>query len=299
MVVTIVDKSPTIIPGKTPKVTKPLPAKDRPVADAAIIFNRDADEGFTAIGKATLQADRDGELTGYTLGWIQMQLMETNWGVYRGKAEKDGSLLGNFGWNSKYPICRDVDSDPKAILYDATYDADAKNGNRFTVPGGVGKRIELVCEFRDFPDWPFPVSVTNNKTNKENYLEEALVELYFCTVLTLRSPDQKKFEHLKHVYWGIGWHCKFTLPDAKGVPGMNLVSGYSAPGRGCKVLDKGPKDVRVTDKLTATEVSVCNARMKERGAAPDQREERNAEFNTKRATRSLDGSTDGYDCFKK
>ena len=301
MAVTIVAKTPKIITGKKPKGSKPEWLVHDVTKDQAIVFNRLPIDGFTAIGKATLKADKAGEAIGYTLGWIQMQLMETRWAIYRGKEDADGSLFGNYGWNANFPICRDVGSDPKAILYDATYDNEdksVKHENRFTVPSGTGTKINMVCEFRDFPTAQFPLFIDNSTTKKVNYIHEVLVEYYFCMVLTLQKPD-KTFEHLKHVYWSIGWHCKFTPPDKNGIPGINPVSGYKHPGKACKVLEKGPADVRVTNKLTAAEVFVCNARAKDRQAAVEVQGTMNYVFNTQRATRSQDDSTESYDCFKK
>jgi hypothetical protein len=293
----IVPKTATIIPAKKPSGTRIQWLIHETTKEEAIVFNSDAADGFTALGKVTLAGADEASLAGYTLGWIQVQLMETQWAVYRGREESHGSIFVNNGWKPAFPICRDGGDDPQDLLYDAEYADDAKFKNRATVPRNAGKKIQLTCEFRDFPNQQFELFMTNPVTKAKNYIDEAALELYFCTVLTLLKPD-KTFEHLKHVYWGIGWHCRFTPPDAKGVPGVHPVKGYKHSGKVCSVLDGAPTDARIKDNLTAAKITTCNVRASEREPVADSRKDKNAVFNTTGATRSKDKSTEKYSCFK-
>ena len=67
---------------------------------------------------------------------------------------------------------------------------------------------------------------------RRNYLAEAMTELYFCTVLTLLSPAGE-VQHLKHIFWNVRWHYKFTPPrEGEGTMGHN--SGVGPRSGACQ-----------------------------------------------------------------
>jgi hypothetical protein len=296
--VSVVSKSADIIPKKKPAGTAPKWMENEKTSEQAMVFNVDATDGFTAIGTARLRGDKEGEIAGYTLGWIQCQLMETNWAIYRGLEEKDGSQIFKYGWKPPMAVCRDAEKN--VILYNADYGSEAaKKGvvNKFVAPKGLKESV-MACEFRDFPSDSFPIQQPNSLTKKTNFIEEAMIELYFCTVLTLLSPDNKTFEHLKHVYWNIRWHYHFKPPDAKGNPLPVPVKGADA-GKLCSVQDGAPKDSRVLEKLIDRTATSCNVRSADINPVVDEKATKSERFDTTRSTRSLDETASTYDCFKK
>ena len=287
--VSVVPKSVDIIPKKQPAGTAPKRVTPQGKPD---IMHFDSD-GFIAIGTACIRGDQVGEIAGYTLGWIQCQLMETNWAIYRGLNEDDGSVLLKYGWKPPMPVCRDT-REKNAILYDAAYDSGG--ANRFVVPKGL-KEVVMACEFRDYPDDNFPIQQPNSLTKRPNFLQEAMVEVYFCTVLTLQEPGGP-FQHLKHVYWNVRWHYSFTPPDAKGNPGVQLVKGQDA-GKVCDVQNGAPTDPQILDKLTDSKATNCNVRSAESNPAVSESLKKSEKYDTTRSTRSADGTADTVGCFKK
>jgi hypothetical protein len=289
--VTVAPKSANITPNKQPPAgTKPEWLVNTETGEEIMAFQSD---GFIATGTAKLRGDSVGEVAGYTLGWIQCQLMETNWAIYRGNKDDDGSTLLDFGWKPPMAVCRDTHEE-KAVLYDEAYDSGG--ANRFVAPKGL-KEVNMTCEFRDFPRDDFQLQVTNSLTNKPNFLDEAMIEIYFCTVLTLQSPGGE-FQHLKHIFWNVRWHYRFTPKDAKGVPGVLPVKGED-PGKYCLVQDGAPTDARILDKLTDGKTTNCTVRMRGRDPIVTPRKGKSETFDTKRLTRSADGTADTIGCFKK
>jgi hypothetical protein len=183
--------------------------------------------GIIALGIADLQGDKDGELAGYTLGWIQCGLMETRWAIYRGLNKNDGSTLLDRGWKHGMPVCRDTKSDT-AILYDEVTD----EGRPFTIdaPGGT-KRFPLAVDFQDWPQDDFEPQLEHATSHKPNFLEEAMVELYFCTVLT--TPHAVRYvptpeAHLLEYPLALQVHT----PGCDGYLGREPRETGAGPGRG-------------------------------------------------------------------
>ena len=173
-------------------------------------------------GSASLTGDPTDKLEGFTLGWINIEWEETNYGIYRGLSASHGSfLLKRDTAPARIAAqCRDT-FNPQSILVDQS----ARGLDHQTVlPGTVVPAksaspflLPLRCEFKDAPGDTYVLQAKNDVTKQMNYLYEVEINMRFCTVLTLQWPD-KHFEHLKHVFWKMHWHYFFKPPAKAGDP---------------------------------------------------------------------------------
>ncbi|MBV9210694.1 MAG: DUF4157 domain-containing protein [Acidobacteria bacterium] len=218
--------------------------------------------------------DLDGENNppdpsrGWTLGMIQLQFVETNWGHYRGAVNQDGSM---FVQRARPPArmsqaCRDT------VNFGAIFADNNPPPPAFRVPGIFPR--DLYDQFETLPNEIFPVYMgisfsdaptatykavlTNTRTRQPNYLHELQVELLFCSILSLRSPAGD-FQHLKHLYWNVRWQSRFEPVNPRMLPGplrMIPVGGGTA-AHVSPVYEGGPIDRRFVNIITQPTVK-CN-----------------------------------------
>jgi hypothetical protein len=78
----------------------------------------------------------------------------------------------------------------------------------------------MTATFSDAPHESWPLTRTNSRTGKINFLREVQLEFHFCTILALMDPDptlkvfalldlENAFQYLKHVFWNVHWQAKF------------------------------------------------------------------------------------------
>src|SRR5271165_7075532 len=140
-------------------------------------------------GEVKLTGDED-EIAGCTLGFVQMQFVETFWCHYRGKTNTDGSMLIQRGLAParQQQTCRDC--------------LDKERSNIFLNVDELGKLdgparppVKLATGMEDQPNASALLGQLNSITNATNLLHEAQLERHFCAILTLQTPDGS-FRHL-------------------------------------------------------------------------------------------------------
>ncbi len=211
---------------------------------------------------------------GWTLGLIQLQWIETNWGYYRGRANTDGSCMLQRARPPARPTqgCRDT------LAVGAIFVDNNPGLDRTTAAAGARFPIGMTANFFDAPSDQFPLTRVNSLTRQTNFLHEAQLEFHFCTVLSLRNPAGV-FQHLKHFYWNVHWQARFE-PSNFGNLAAPWVITRAAGALGNKanvshhVADGAPNDRRFTPIMTAPAAPNCNATATHAATAPNFRESR-------------------------
>jgi hypothetical protein len=220
--------------------------------------------GFTCTGiglggEVSLTGD-PAAIAACTLGFIQLQWIETYWLHYRGKTSADGSMLVQLGRPPARPqqVCRDV---VKTSLSRSRIWCNVDDNGKASDTTKTPVKIAAVMD-----DEPFETAMLrqiNGKTGKANLLHEAQIERHFCAVLSLQDGDAK-FLHLASRYWNVRWQAVFnpTDPDdhRKGwrvVPiakGIGAAVSHTIPG--------SPTDPRFAQQVTELNTPICNVMLK-------------------------------------
>jgi len=223
-----------------------------------------------AAGEVTLNGAAGDNPTGWTLGFIQAQWIETNWGYYRGQTNNDGSVFIQRGRAPARPArgCRDTVGPVADIWYYKSVLGTAAAGATFP--------LKLTSTHYDRPSDSYPLATTNNKTKKLNFLSEVQLEFHFCFVLTLRDPSLK-FHHLKCVYWNVLWQAKFAATGYAAPAGSGWSVTPVAGGNGAHVghvIDGAPNDARFNNVLTSVQGANCNVFANHETTNPNRSESR-------------------------
>jgi hypothetical protein len=201
MAISVVPSTDVIVPIGAPSVKQPA-TKSEGTNAGEMVFDTNL---VVFNGSVTLRADAGDNVGGTTLGWIQIEFAETNWGIYMGAADNDGSCLERR--DSNFQPCRDT-SQRGGIFFDGS----ARGLDQFSIPPGTivpsnspSQTFPMAVTFKDAPDIGFMLQNSNHLTHKMNFLKEVLVEMKFCTVLTLRWPNND-FKPLRHIFWSVKYH---------------------------------------------------------------------------------------------
>ncbi len=203
MVVTVVPGSAQISfdlrPGAQAPVINP------PTAPRTALFDSTP---MGASGEVRLRGDAGDSPAGWTLGFVQVQWIETNWVFYRGQQRDHGSLFLQRGRPParRTQACRDTHLSPVNDIWYSPPD----NGTTSSF------FQELACSIYDKPVESCWLVERNSLANQDNYLSECQLGFAFCTVLVLRSPSGS-FQQLAHFYWNVRWQARFR-PSAFGQP---------------------------------------------------------------------------------
>lgn len=263
MAIQVVAGSVTMVVTQKPKLATPS------VVGADMTFTCTQDLISSGLGKITGAAGDDP--AGWTLGLIQMEWIETNWGFYRGQFDKDGS---SFLQRARPPArpkqgCRDT------LAVGGIFVDNNPGGDRTIAAAGAAFPVTLTAAFADGPNETYPVTRVNSLTGKTNFLREVQLEFHFCTVLTLKDPANN-FVHLKHLLWNVHWQAEFLPTDF-----TNIAAAWTITKTGGKlgntanvsaVANGGPGDARFTSIITAAGAPNCNAVASAAAGAPNIRE---------------------------
>jgi hypothetical protein len=179
--------------------------------------------GFIATGTMRLRGASGEALGGWTLGYVQLKFIGTNYARYQGARDRDGSILVT---GSNQIVCRDTDEASPAVWYDpVSWGIHGARGTRVLAAGTTipaSGFLDVVAGFGDAPhrSWPTVHSNTAIPSRPDNFLHHVDIALHFCTVLTARDPANN-FHLLKHFYWNVRWELMFTRSAA----------GVIAPGQ--------------------------------------------------------------------
>ena len=145
----------------------------------------------------------------WKLGFMQAQILETNWAYYRGATPQAGSSVVYNDSLGKNGPCRDYDRS-KGHVWCESMNANDSYG---IPPGGAPSPWQLLFHFADQPENDFNRYVTNSQSALRNELHEARFAAAFVTTLTEQiSPGM--YRHLQHFLWSILWHARVTTPAA-------------------------------------------------------------------------------------
>ncbi|HTT17904.1 MAG TPA: hypothetical protein VMG82_03100 [Candidatus Sulfotelmatobacter sp.] len=167
-----------------------------------------------AFGSIRLTGTAGESVAGWTLGFIQLKYIGTNYARYRGATDRDGSILIT---GSNQVVCRDTDIGSVEVWYDSL------NSGGTTGPNGTNKlpagTIIPATGFLDVPahlfdqpsrTWQSIVKNTSVPGHPNNFLHHADIGLAFCTMLVARDPANK-FHMLMHFYWNVRWEQMFAV----------------------------------------------------------------------------------------
>ncbi len=152
------------------------------------------------------------DVSGWTLGFVQLKYIGTNHARYRGATARDGSALVS---HSNKTLCRDTDVGSTEIWYDTLTSGGATGplGTNQLPVGTVlppAKVLAVTAHLFDQPHrWWQSVRPNGVVTgNPDNFLHYAVAELLFCSMLVAQEPGGKN-HMLKHVYWNVIWEHTF------------------------------------------------------------------------------------------
>jgi hypothetical protein len=227
--------------------------------------------GFTATemslgGEVLLDGD-PVEISDCTLGFIQVQFIETFWSYYRGKTNSGGSLLVQQGLPParSQQTCRDC-KDPYQSRFWYAESADLGRARDIT-----STPVKIDTNMTDEPFAAVMLGQVNSLTNQTNLLHETQIERHFCAILTLQDTDGA-FRHLASRYWNLRWQATFQPSD--------FDNPFSAPWRvtpikagtgaavGHTILGK-PTDPRFVNIMTADSAPMCNDLIKQAANSVD------------------------------
>jgi hypothetical protein len=265
MAVTLVPRSAAIQVTQRPLVSRAA------VSGSDMVFT--CSQNLKASGSCSITGDASDNSAGFTLGLIQLEWIETNWGHYRGQSNADGSCFLQRARPPARPAqgCRDtltaggifVDNNPGL---DHT---DTRAGSAFP--------INLSAAFFDGPNDSYPLTRVNSLTRKINFLREVQLEFHFATVLTLRDPAGN-FQHLKHFLWNVHWQAQFTPTNFANVAAAWTITNTGGPLGNTQnvsgIADGGPTERKFTSIITAGGAPNCNAVATAAARTPNTKESR-------------------------
>jgi hypothetical protein len=199
-----------VLPGVPPTV--------EPAGGPAAGFRFDS-PGIDAYGSMRLTGAAGESVAGWTLGFIQLKYIGTDYARYRGATDSQGSILIT---GSNQIVCRDTDKGSPEVWYDSL--GPALGGT--TGPDGTNKLaagsvippagfLDVRAHLWDKPyrTWQSVVKNTSVTGHPNNFLYHTDIGLAFCTMLVARDPGNK-FHLLMHFYWNIRWEQMFTVDGA-------------------------------------------------------------------------------------
>jgi hypothetical protein len=217
----------------------------------------DCPTDLVASGTATIVGVPLEGIGGWAVGYVQMKFIGTNYAIYRGLSEREGSVLVH---NSNQILCRDTDEASPELWYDPiTWGIHGNRGTRQMSPAATlpaTGRLAVTAGLTDAPRRRFAARLNNSRTGRVNYLHKIQVELHFCTIFTAFDPGRNRYIPLKHFYWNVLWTAHLGA-NAAGVSTitrrdlmqMNIQS---------KVHSGIPDDNRFKDKVYDASLPISN-----------------------------------------
>jgi hypothetical protein len=202
------------LPGVPPSVTPDT------VPPVGYDFNSPTIDAF---GSVRLTGAPGENVAGWTLGFIQLKYIGTDYARYRGAFDRDGSILIT---GSNQIVCRDTDIGSTEVWYDSLNSGGATGPNGTNkLPAGTAIPasgfLDVPAHLFDQPSrsWQSVVANSSVAGNPNNFLHHVDIGLAFCTMLVAQDPGNK-FHMLMHFYWNVRWEQMFTVDGTgKVVPG--------------------------------------------------------------------------------
>ena len=211
----------------------------------------------SAFGGVSLTGDPD-EVAACTVGFINVQWIETNWVYYRGRTNSDGSLFLQRGRPPARPAqgCRDSATrtpSPGQVFF--------RPEDNQSPPAGSPLPVAVQADFNDRPRDFAHLLEENSKTGKTNFLREAQIELFFCTILAVQEGSGL-FHQLASFYWNARWQARFQPTDFADPLGSPWTVLLVPGGNGANVsgiIQGPPSDKRFKNLITDPEAPNCLA----------------------------------------
>ncbi|HEX3876426.1 MAG TPA: hypothetical protein VHW24_05540 [Bryobacteraceae bacterium] len=216
-----------------------------------------------ATGEVMLLGEAGDSVAGWSLGFVQVQWIETNWALYRGETIRDGSIFVQRARPPARPnqaCCDCVDGSPPELLF---YSANPSDGESVIAPVDAPFPLKLTVSHYDEPSDLLNLVEANegpaSGKPKPNFLAESQMEFHFCTILSLREPSGV-FHHLQFFYWNVHWQAQFRPASFNDPPDkfkIDVIPAGSSASVG-PVYDGAPGDARFAGILTAPPSVSCN-----------------------------------------
>lgn len=216
-----------------------------------------------ATGEVTLLGAPGDSAAGWTVGFVQVQWIETNWCYYRGQASNDGSIFIQRARPPARPnqaCCDCVDGSPANKLFYSTIPAHGE-----IATGAAGDVLPLKLTVSHFDQPADAVNLVEMNAHpasglaKPNFLAESQMEFHFCTILSVREPVGT-FHHLLSFYWNVHWEATFQPKNFTNPPSgfrINVVPAGSKANVG-HIIQGTPIDRRFTGILNTVQAKSCN-----------------------------------------
>jgi hypothetical protein len=217
----------------------------------------DCPTDIVASGTATLVGVPFEPVGGWALGYIQLKFIGTNYAIYRGRTEREGSILVN---NSNQILCRDTDETTPELWYDPiAWGIHGTRGTRQLNPAATlpnTGRLAITSGLSDGPRRRFATQRMNARTGRTNFLYKIQTELHFCTILTAFEPGRNRYLPLKHFYWNVLWtaHLGVNAAGASTITRRDLMQ-MNIQNR---VHSGVPDDKRFKDKVLDATLPISN-----------------------------------------
>ncbi|HTK76766.1 MAG TPA: hypothetical protein VL371_15980 [Gemmataceae bacterium] len=205
-----------VIPGIKPTVTKST--------QLAVGFDLNSPT-IDAFASMRLKGTAGEDVSGWTLGFVQLKYIGTDHARYRGTTPKQGSILIT---SSNKTLCRDTDEPTGGKSPEVWYDSFSFPGGT-TGPNGTNRLaagtvipaagvLDVPAHLHDQPGrlWASVEKNTAAAGFPNNFLRYAVGELLFCTMLVAQEPGGK-FHILKHFYWNCIWEHTFKVDGSGNV----------------------------------------------------------------------------------
>jgi hypothetical protein len=179
-----------------------------------------------ANGSMRLRGNPGENVAGWTLGFIQLKYIGTNYARYRGATDHNGSILIT---GSNRIVCRDMIPVANEVWYNPLTGGGAtgpNNTNRLaagTVIPATGF-LDIPAHLYDRPRRRWTSAARNMSVagHPNNFLHHVDIGLAFCTMLVARDPANR-FHTLMHFYWNVRWEQMFTVNGAGAVVAGTVV----------------------------------------------------------------------------
>ena len=221
--------------------------------------------GIEAVGTVTLNGAAGDSGTGWDVGFLQAQWIETNWLAYRGLTQAAGSV---FVQRARPP------ARPHQACFDCLvagapfYGSGAKPATKVPATGGAALPFvaplpanptfpsTISAIHADFPGDFAPFSRRNARTGQPNFLSEVQFEFHFCISLVLREPGGQ-LHFLQNLYWNVHWQNTFKFANATANPAVTVVAAGTSAHVG-HVIAGNIADARFLPVLTTPQATNCN-----------------------------------------
>jgi len=259
----------SIVPGSASVSITSRPGVNAPVVGATNV--QFGSQTIQATGRVNFTLLPTDSVTGWFVGWIQAQWIETNWGYFRGQLNNHGSVFHQRARPPARPgqSCRDTVGPVGDIFYSTSA------GLRSSPTAGPTSPQTVNVVFRDTPGETYPISVTNSLTGQPNFLREVQLEFHFATVFIVRDPAGN-FHQQSHFYWNMHWQYRFTPTAFPPGPGTMTVTPITAGigGNVGHIIKGAATDKRFAGVLTSAQSNSCNQVASTASGSPNVKESR-------------------------